>query len=79
MIDLPKLSHEKQHMSVSLDVQRILEHTLDIAPDTLLTANQVLEELQLHFKTNDMVLSIAVNSCVASKQTVRHFWTSTYR
>ena len=54
MFDLQRLSREKQliqlRMSVLLDVQRILEHTLGIAPDTSLTVNEVLDELQSHFK-----------------------------
>ena len=37
-------------MSVLLDVHRILEHTLRIEPDTSLTVNEVLDELQSHFK-----------------------------
>jgi len=54
MVDLQKLAREKQliqlRMSVSLDVQRILKHTLGIAHDTLLTVDEVLDELQKHFK-----------------------------
>ncbi|XP_069985567.1 uncharacterized protein [Penaeus vannamei] len=54
MVDLQKLAREKQliqlRMSVSLDVQRTLEHTLGIAHDTSLTVDQVLNELQKHFK-----------------------------
>ncbi|KAG0724063.1 Pre-mRNA-splicing factor CWC25 [Chionoecetes opilio] len=37
-------------MAVSLDIQRILEHTLGIAPDTSLTVTEVLDTLQSHFK-----------------------------
>jgi len=54
MVDLQKLAREKQliqlRMSVSLDVQRTLEHTLGIAHDTSLTVDEVLDELQKHFK-----------------------------
>ena len=54
MIDLQHLSREKQliqlRMSVSLDVQRTLEHTLGITPDAHLTVGEVLERLQSHFK-----------------------------
>ena len=54
MFDPQRLSREKQliqlRMSVSLDVQRILEHTLRIAPDTSLTVNEIHDELQFHFK-----------------------------
>ncbi|KAG0717395.1 hypothetical protein GWK47_008063 [Chionoecetes opilio] len=38
-------------MAVSLDVQRILEHTIGIAPDTSLTVTEVLDTLQSHFKS----------------------------
>ena len=54
MVDLQKLPREKQliqlRMSVSLDMQRTLEHTLGIAPDTPLTVDEVLDKLQTHFK-----------------------------
>ncbi|XP_045120473.1 uncharacterized protein LOC123509916 [Portunus trituberculatus] len=55
MIDLQRLPREKQliqlRMSVSLEVQRTLEHTLGIAPDTLLAVDEVLDVLQSHFKS----------------------------
>ena len=55
MIDLQRLSREKQliqlRMSVFLDIQRTLEHTLGISPDTLLTVDEILDELQSHFKS----------------------------
>ncbi|KAG0697957.1 hypothetical protein GWK47_026177 [Chionoecetes opilio] len=55
MLDLQKLPRQKQliqlRMSVSLDVQRILEHTLGVAPDTSLTVTEVLDTLQSHFKS----------------------------
>lgn len=54
MIDLPKLPPAKQliqlRMSVSLDVQRIMEHNLGIAPDTQLSVDAVLDALQAHYK-----------------------------
>ncbi|KAK7067862.1 hypothetical protein SK128_002067, partial [Halocaridina rubra] len=37
-------------MCMSLDVQRILEHTLGIAPDTDLTLNDILDQLQSYTK-----------------------------
>lgn len=55
MIDLQRLSNEKQliqlRMSVSLEVQRTLEHTLGIAPNTHLSVEEVLDVLQSHFKS----------------------------
>ncbi|KAK7084662.1 hypothetical protein SK128_015089, partial [Halocaridina rubra] len=35
---------------MSLDMQRIVEHTLRIAPDTGLTLNDVLNQLQSYIK-----------------------------
>ena len=56
MIDLPKLSPEKQliqlRMAVSLDVQRILEHTLGIAPDSIHPVDEVLDALQAFFRAS---------------------------
>ncbi|KAG0711208.1 hypothetical protein GWK47_021100 [Chionoecetes opilio] len=53
--DSQRLPRHKQliqlRMAVSLDVQRILEHTLGIAPDTSLTVTEVLDTLQSHFKS----------------------------
>ncbi|KAG0721506.1 hypothetical protein GWK47_046307 [Chionoecetes opilio] len=55
MLDSQRLPRHKQliqlRMAVSLDVQRILEHTLGIAPDTSLTVTEVLDTLQSHFKS----------------------------
>lgn len=55
MVDLQKLPREKQliqlRMSISLDVQKTLEHTLGIPPDTLWTVDQVLDALQSHYKS----------------------------
>ncbi|XP_050705813.1 uncharacterized protein LOC126991118 [Eriocheir sinensis] len=55
MIDLQRLPREKQliqlQMSVSLEVQRTLEHTLGIAPNTQLAVEKVLDVLQSHFKS----------------------------
>ncbi|KAG0727325.1 hypothetical protein GWK47_034889 [Chionoecetes opilio] len=55
MLDSQRLLRHKQliqlRMAVSLDVQRILEHTLGIAPDTSLTVTEVLDTLKSHFKS----------------------------
>lgn len=54
MVDLGTLPREKQliqlRMCMTLETQRILEHTLDIAPDTNMTVDQVLDVLQEHIK-----------------------------
>lgn len=55
MIDLQRLPREKQliqlRMSISLEVQRTLEHTLGITPNTQLAVEEVLDVLQSHFKS----------------------------
>ncbi|KAK8376063.1 hypothetical protein O3P69_008644 [Scylla paramamosain] len=54
-IDLEGLPREKHlieiRMSVSLEVQRTLEHTLRIVPNTQLAVEEVLDVLQSHFKS----------------------------
>ena len=54
MVDLSKLPRQKQliqlRMSLTLETQRILEHTLDIPPDTDKTVEDVLDVLQEHIK-----------------------------
>ena len=54
MIDLPNMSQDKQLIQlrtcISLEVQKVLEHTLGIPPDTSLSVDQVLDHLQDHFK-----------------------------
>ena len=54
MIDLSNMSKDKQLIQlrtcISLEVQKVLEHTLGIPPDTPLTVDQVLDRLQDHFK-----------------------------
>lgn len=55
MVDLASLPREKQliqmWMCLSLETQRILEHTLQITPSTDLTVDQVLDALQSHIKS----------------------------
>ncbi|XP_068235531.1 uncharacterized protein [Palaemon carinicauda] len=55
MVDLSKLPREKQliqlRMCLTLETQRILEHTLDIPPNTDKTVEEVLDELQDHVKS----------------------------
>lgn len=55
MVDLASLPREKQLiqmcMCLSLETQRILEHTLQITPSTDLTVDQVLDALQSHIKS----------------------------
>ncbi|KAG0715833.1 hypothetical protein GWK47_011033 [Chionoecetes opilio] len=55
MLASQRLPRHKQliqlRMAVSLDVQRILEHTLGIAPNTSLTVTEVLDTLQSHFRS----------------------------
>ncbi|XP_068227911.1 uncharacterized protein [Palaemon carinicauda] len=55
MVDLSKLPREKQliqlRMFFTLESQRILEHTLDIPPNTDKTVEEVLDELQDHVKS----------------------------
>lgn len=56
MIDLTNMTHAKQLIQlrtcISLDVQRLLEHTLGIPPDTQLSVTEVLDSLQSYFKTS---------------------------
>ena len=51
MVDLSKLSREKQliqlRMCLTLETQWILEHTLDIPPDTDKTVEEVLDGYRL--------------------------------
>ncbi|XP_068224072.1 uncharacterized protein [Palaemon carinicauda] len=55
MVDLSKLPREKQliqlRMCLTLEMQRILEHTLDIPPNKDKTVEEVLDELQDHVKS----------------------------
>ena len=55
MVDLSKLPREKQliqlRMCLTLETQRILEHTLNIPPDTDKTVEEVLDVLQAHVKS----------------------------
>ncbi|XP_068246810.1 uncharacterized protein [Palaemon carinicauda] len=55
MMDLSKLPREKQliqlRMCLTLETQMILEHTLDISPNTDKTVEEVLDELQDHVKS----------------------------
>ena len=50
MVDLTRMPHEKQLIQlrtcVSLDVQGLMEHTVGIPPDTQLTVDEVLDNLQ---------------------------------
>ena len=54
MVDLGTLPRQKQliqlRMCLSLETQRILEHTLDIPPDTGMSVDQVLDALGEHIK-----------------------------
>ncbi|KAK7085853.1 hypothetical protein SK128_016591 [Halocaridina rubra] len=54
MIDLQKMLRDKQLIQfwicISLDIQRILKHTLGIAPDTDLAVYEVLDQLQSYIK-----------------------------
>lgn len=54
MSDLPKLPRPKQliqlRVCLTLELQRILEHTLQVPPTTDKTVNEVLDVLQKHFK-----------------------------
>lgn len=54
MVDLSKLSQAKQliqlRMCLSLETQRLLEHTLQIPPSADKSANEVLDALQSHIK-----------------------------
>lgn len=54
MVDLSKLPQPKQmiqlRMCLTLETQRLLEHTLQIAPSTDKTVNEVLDTLQTHIK-----------------------------
>ena len=55
MVDLSALSLPKQliqlRMCLSLETQRLLEHTLGVPPSTTRTVEEVLNVLQNHFKT----------------------------
>jgi len=55
MVDLSKLPRQKQliqlRICLTLETQRVLEHTLDISPDTDKTVEQVLDFLQEHIKS----------------------------
>ena len=54
MIDLHRMPHHKQLIQlrscISLDAQRLLEHTLAILPDSHLSVTEVLDALQVHFR-----------------------------
>ncbi|XP_068230979.1 uncharacterized protein [Palaemon carinicauda] len=54
MVDLSKLPREKQmiqmRMCLTLETQRVLEHTLQISPSTDKSVDEVLDALQLHIK-----------------------------
>ena len=49
MVDLARIPREKQliqmRMCLTLETQRLLEHTLDIPPSTDMTVDQVLDRL----------------------------------
>ena len=55
MVDLSKLPRQKQliqlRMCLTLETQRILEHTLEIHPSTDKTVDEVLDALQQHIKS----------------------------
>ena len=54
MVDLSKLPRQKQmiqmRMCLTLETQRVLEHTLQISPSTDMTVDEVLNALQCHIK-----------------------------
>ena len=55
MVDLSKLPRQKQliqlRMCLTLETHRVLQHTLDIPPDTGKTVEEVLDALQEHIKS----------------------------
>ena len=55
MVDLFKLLQQKQliqlRICLTLETQRVLEHTLDIPPATDKTVEEVLDALQGHIKS----------------------------
>ena len=55
MVDLSKLPRQKQliqlRMCLTLETQRVLEHTLDIPPGTDKSVEEVLDALQQHIKS----------------------------
>ena len=72
-IDLAKLPREKQliqlRMCLSLETQRVLEHTLQIAPSTGKTAVEVLDALEAYIKSlrNEAIRRRELLSCRQSE------------
>ncbi|XP_068204834.1 uncharacterized protein [Palaemon carinicauda] len=73
MVDLSKLPREKQmiqmRMCLTLETQRVLEHTLQISPSTDKSVDEVLDALQLHIKElrNEVLRRRELLSCKQMK------------
>ena len=69
MVDLASMPLPKQHiqlrMCLSLDTQRVLEHTLQVPPDSTSSVEAVLDILQRHIKdsSNEALRRRAFTSC----------------
>ena len=69
MVDLASLPQPKQliqlRMCLSLETQRVLEHTLLVPPDSTSSVDEVLNTLQQHFKdsSNEALRRRAFTSC----------------
>jgi len=69
MVDLASLPQPKQHiqlrMCLSQETQRILEHALQVPPDSTLSVTDVLDKLQRHIKdqSNEVIRKRAFSNC----------------
>ncbi|XP_076068309.1 uncharacterized protein LOC143040770 isoform X3 [Oratosquilla oratoria] len=69
MVDLHSLPHEKQliqlRMCLTLETQRVLEHTLQIPPSTDKTVDEVVAPLEVHIKglRNEAIRRRGLLSC----------------
>ena len=81
MVDLSSLPQMKQliqlRISLTSDMRRVLEHKLDVAPDSIVEVDTVLEKLQTHVKSinNEALRRKAFSKCQQMEgETFDDFW-----